>query len=129
MVYTKEERRLRNNEAQRLWRLNNPEKSRESSRLYYKKNIEKEIERGRLYKLNNPEKFKKSHTIGVWRNRGMIHDDFDSVYEIYIHTWICEWCLFEFEDSFDRHLDHNHENGEIRGILCRECNTKDVLHN
>ena len=57
----------------------------------------------------------------------MICEDFDSLYEIYIHTHNCEYCENPFKNTQDRHLDHNHETGEIRAILCRSCNRRDVL--
>ena len=55
-------------------------------------------------------------------------DDWDSLYEIYIHTWNCEYCKKEFKNTLDRCLDHNHTNGQIRAILCRECNVNDILN-
>ncbi len=34
----------------------------------------------------------------------------------------CKICNKEFENSKDTHLDHCHTTGEIRGILCSNCN-------
>ena len=39
----------------------------------------------------------------------------------------CWNCNKEFESSYDRHLDHNHENGLFRSIVCRNCNSYDSI--
>ena len=42
----------------------------------------------------------------------------------------CDFCQTEFKNSTDRCLDHDHDildSYNIRGILCRSCNIKDVL--
>ena len=36
---------------------------------------------------------------------------------------ICECCGAEFRNVRDRHIDHNHRTGAIRGLICRDCNT------
>jgi hypothetical protein len=35
----------------------------------------------------------------------------------------CEICQKKFTSTKDTHLDHEHEEGFIRGILCSNCNT------
>lgn len=59
-----------------------------------------------------------------WKKRGMKidPDDFDYVYNEYIHATKCELCNKKFTKSIDRHLDHNHETGDVRNIVCNKCN-------
>ena len=72
------------------------------------------------------EKGKKVNRICGWRKLGIICD-YEAIYDIYINTHKCDFCLKDFKNSKDRNLDHNHLTGEIRGILCMNCNVKDVL--
>jgi hypothetical protein len=34
----------------------------------------------------------------------------------------CKLCRFLFRSVDSAHVDHNHETGEIRSLLCRKCN-------
>tara|TARA_R110000824_G_scaffold388077_1_gene583513 strand:+ start:344 stop:685 length:342 start_codon:yes stop_codon:yes gene_type:complete len=74
----------------------------------------------------------KSHRITQWKQKGVSLDyDFDEIYTVYISTDFCHFChtpLIEGNyGSNKKCLDHNHETGEIRGILCNTCNTRDVF--
>ena len=60
-----------------------------------------------------------------WKSRGVIYHDFDELFEVYINTNKCSHCLKEFKTSKDRHLDHDHDNGAFRKIVCNSCNNQD----
>ena len=79
----------------------------------------------RTKKYQQSEKGKKFYTIRNWKSRGIICDDYDKVYDEYINTTECQLCNNTFKDSTERCLDHCHESGKIRNILCRACNTRD----
>lgn len=110
---------------------------------YYKKyveeNKEKVREKNRKWRLNNKEHILqqskeyrqtdqciKSVRIGHWKNRGVIHDNFDELYEYYINCKECENCGIELIEGMyganKRCLDHCHKTGKFRNILCNSCN-------
>ena len=119
-----------------------PEERREYQRINYQKNKEKIKERKRLWKKQNQEKVKEMNTayyqtpagkkaqrIANWRKNGVICDDWDALYEKYINTEFCELCNCKLtvdkkNTKTTRCLDHNHETGEFRNILCFVCNIK-----
>ena len=84
---------------------------------------EKGKEKARRYR--NSDKGKKFFTINNWKKRGIITDDYDKIYDEYINTTECKLCNHEFIDTTERCLDHDHDTGLIRNILCRACNTRD----
>ena len=73
--------------------------------------------------INNPKH--KSKTINNWKQKGVIYHDLEEIYEIYIKTMNCTHCKKEFKNTRDRHLDHCHETGLFRKIVCRSCNVHD----
>jgi len=67
--------------------------------------------------------------INGWKAKGVIHDDFEGLYEIYIKTENCDVCNNTFVNSKDRCLDHDHGTGVVRQILCQDCNRMDRWKN
>jgi hypothetical protein len=67
----------------------------------------------------------KSGTIWHWKKSGLIYDNYDELYEVYINTMECQHCESEFTKNNKRCLDHDHETGLFRKIICNRCNTCD----
>tara|TARA_R110002167_G_scaffold18294_3_gene68783 strand:- start:2866 stop:3327 length:462 start_codon:yes stop_codon:yes gene_type:complete len=107
---------------------NRKEAKKTHSKTYRESAKGKELikERNIKYALDNPNKM----VIARWKFRGIIWDDYDIIYDLYINATICDYCSKEFKNSLDRCCDHNHaitDANNIRGFLCQVCNVKDVL--
>ena len=117
-----------------------PEKRREYQKKYRQKNKEQiakqtkeyaQSEGGKKVQQKSTQKYRqtpagiKSNTIAGWKERGLIHPDYDELYTRYLSAKNCEVCRKEFENSYDRCMDHCHETGKFRQFLCRRCNVFD----
>jgi hypothetical protein len=72
-------------------------------------------------------KYHKSNTKSTWKKYGMkfTDEDFDLyIYPEYIKATHCDLCNNKFKSRRDRQLDHNHNTGEIRNIICKSCNQR-----
>ena len=107
-----------------------PVKKKEYHREYMRE-YEKTEERKEYMKkwLKSPAG-RKSQLIRKWKYRKIKCDDFSAWYDdVYMNTHHCEACGCEFGEFGDgtlscKCLDHDHETGEIRNILCSDCNIK-----
>lgn len=62
-------RRRSNRERMKLWRANNPEKSRAATRKHYNNNLDKERARNARYRAENPEKLKATQKAYLDKHR------------------------------------------------------------
>ena len=94
-------------------------------REYREKNKEKIAEQNKAYK-KTPEGT-KGRRLSDWKNRGLIHDDLDELYERYLQATHCDECEEEFihdKGAKQRCMDHCHISGLFRNFLCKSCNIK-----
>jgi len=110
-------------ECKKRWAENNKQKVKESKRKYRENNKEK------IYEKKQTPEAKKLSRIYNWKKMGVINDNFDELYEKYIDTKFCELCSVELTEDkkttkTTRCLDHCHETGEFRNIVCHSCNVK-----
>jgi hypothetical protein len=88
---------------------------------YREENKDKIRERNRVY--NKTERGKRVNTIGGWRNKGLIADDYDAIYDRYINTHECDCCKKPIHQGIgSRVMDHCHKTGKFRNVLCHNCN-------
>ncbi len=80
-------------------------------------------------KYRQTPKGKKRRRIGHWKIRGVIHIDWDNLYELYLKTNKCDKCKCEFIGTNRKCLDHDHTTGLFRNILCHRCNINDKISN
>ena len=67
-------------------------------------------------------KYHKCATKYAWKRYGLIMDNFEEIYKDYIHATHCDLCGKEFTKSIDRQMEHDHQTGEFRNIVCKSCN-------
>ena len=113
MPISKEERRIYNKKYYG--------NHKEESKKYYEKHKEE------IKKYNKTPKGKKSNTITNWKYRGLICEDYDSLYCHYINSENCEECNVIFGVKGDgtgtfKCMDHDHQTGQFRAFLCSKCN-------
>ena len=132
------------------WRKNNPEKVKESGKRYRKNNLEKIKEHRKQYREKNHEAILEYGKQYRERNREEIKEKgrqysrtekarenakinrFKYVYGLSHEDWLKMWeeqdercsiCEEPFTSLSDACVDHNHKTDEIRGLLCKKCNS------
>ena len=131
-------------EYRRAWDAKNKDKIKGYKEKYYYANIEKCKEQNAIWHSQNREKHnenmkkyyktengRKKYRIQAWKKSGVKHDNFETLHTIFMDTKYCEKCHVELIAGggfgAHKHLDHCHETGNFRNILCGGCNIK-IVH-
>lgn len=141
MPYKDKEKRREN---LRLWRLKNPDKKykekvkeyeknpkriaylgslkrRESRQNSYYRNREYYLKKSRL-RAQKPEIKERAKFLKIYMSYGITKEQYNLILNKQNNK--CAICEIDFSLLTLRqiHLDHNHETGKVRGILCYKCN-------
>tara|TARA_R110001606_G_scaffold153012_1_gene293933 strand:- start:167 stop:502 length:336 start_codon:yes stop_codon:yes gene_type:complete len=108
-----------------------PYKDKQKYKEWCQKNKEKLNKKSREYskEYRKTDKGKKLAIIRKWKHRGVISNDYDSLYNYYLSINNCEECNIELtrdnvRTKTTKCLDHDHDTGLFRNILCHTCNVK-----
>ena len=113
----------------------------EYQKAYYHANKEKMKEYNKEYKKKHKDEMdatkmfpyvKKINRLYSWEKQGLIAttEDIDRIYDLSINQKVCNACDRPFKRDGkmckrDPCMDHSHETGLFRHIICRSCNGDD----
>lgn len=111
-------RRIMNPDGRKQYYLDNKKRMLEQNRQYYKDNKERILKNQKQRRGVNPEHQRLSNLKCKY---GLSHED-------WVKMWVgqdgdCAICGEPFAQHSDAYVDHNHNTGKTRGLLCRKCNT------
>lgn len=102
--------REKTREWHRQWQANNPGRLKAYRRTYHAKRLENDLEGVRAKQRSNEIRLRY----------GLTPSDFDEMVATQGNR--CAICGNEPVDGKVLHIDHDHESGAVRGLLCGHCN-------
>ena len=105
------------------YRQKNKDKLRTYQREYNNTHKEERKARDSKRKQDNPEEWQlRERTTQIKKRYGITIDTYDEMLEE--QQGCCKICgIHERELNKRLHVDHSHITGEVRGLLCTQCNT------
>lgn len=62
----------------------------------------------------------ETRRVNLWRNYKITPEEYDAQFEA--QHGMCALCGIHQDDTGTFHVDHCHDTGQLRGLLCGECN-------
>lgn len=132
-----EEQRMKWREYAKVQRIRNGEKIKARERIAYAKNPKKALEYAAKYRKQHKEKLKNEAREYRKNNKDYVFNasvrklekNYNLTLEMYnailkIQNHCCAICLKNLNNSKRKpDVDHNHNTGQVRGLLCTNCNT------
>lgn len=118
---TPEERKIKQREWSANWRANNKEKHKEHCNKWRENNREQDLASKAKYRAENKEKIAEGYRRHILKkNFGITKEEYDQM--LAHQNGVCAICLEVCATGRDLAVDHDHETGKVRGLLCRDCN-------
>jgi len=123
----KKENHEKNRDRIKEQRKESYQKNKDTAKEYYKKNQDEIDEYKKAY--NKTERGIKLNTIAYWKRKGVVHTDFEKLYEHFLNTKRCELCNCELttQDRYSKKttkcLRHDKTTGLVRNVMCHSCSS------
>lgn len=115
------EKKKRKSKLAKKWNESNAYYRRTVGAAYYKANKERMDEANRRWRDENPERYAMLvHRSKLLRKYGMTLDQYDDM--LMRQGGVCLICKGQSPILKELCVDHDHETGQVRGILCHQCN-------
>jgi 5-methylcytosine-specific restriction endonuclease McrA len=103
--------------ARKLWYAENKDREIARVKAWQQANAARVYERNREYRRANPDRIREGH---LKRTFGITLEDFEAM--LAAQGGGCAICGRPAPEGTSLHVDHDHETGVVRGLLCFTCN-------